>query len=259
MSITTIMYHDIVADGQFDSSGFVGNGAELYKLGIAEFLRQLEGMARLPNCTPRLVTETGKEPTYITFDDGGRGAITHAASALEALGWRGHFFVATDFIDTPGFLLRAEIRELHDRGHLIGSHSASHPLRMGAADMARLEYEWMRSTDVLSEVLAAPITVASVPGGMFTDAVAVAAEKSGIRHLFTSEPVSTSWAIGNCRMYGRYTIVSRTTTAEAVALVRGDRMPRYRQYALWNAKKLVKRIGGESYLSLRRRVLERRS
>ena len=66
----------------------------------------------------------------ITFDDGGVSALQTTADLLEKYGWRGVFFVTTDRIGTPTFLNADHVRELHRRGHVIGSHSCSHPERM---------------------------------------------------------------------------------------------------------------------------------
>ena len=71
-------------------------------------------------------------PFLITVDDGGVSYYTVVADRLERLGWRGHCFVTTDMIGQRGFLTRRQIRELDGRGHIIGSHSASHPTRCGS-------------------------------------------------------------------------------------------------------------------------------
>lgn len=258
MKITTLMYHDIVDKGAARASGFASADADIYKLEIGLFEQHLKAIEAL-NATPAVVTNlSNKEKFLITFDDGGRGAYTHAADALERRGWRGHFFVATDFIDTPTFLQRDEIRELHMRGHIIGSHSASHPLRMSACSPEKLRDEWKKSTEKLGEILNEKITVASVPGGHFSKQVAEMAAENGIEMLFNSEPVTQSYKIGNCWIFGRYSIWQNTTADEAAAFARGAVSPRLKQYLFWNMKKAAKKIGGEFYLEIRERILSKR-
>src|SRR5205814_3965453 len=80
----------------------------------------------------------------ITFDDGGISAMT-AADLLEARGFSGHFFVTVNFVGTRGFVGKDDIRELARRGHVVGSHSCSHPLRMGRCAWPQLVDEWTRS------------------------------------------------------------------------------------------------------------------
>ena len=73
-------------------------------------------------------------------------------------------------VDTPGFLSGPQLREMVARGHVIGSHSYSHPKRMGGCPPETIAEEWRRSVDVLQNVLGAPILTASVPGGFYTAA-----------------------------------------------------------------------------------------
>lgn len=261
MKIISLMYHDVVEAGRERASGFGSDDADIYKLEYNFFKEHLKAVAESSNEKVALVTnyfEAGENPLFITFDDGGRSAYTHIADALEAHNWRGHFFVATDFIDTPTFLSRSEIRDLRERGHIIGSHSASHPLRMSACTAAQMREEWRASTKKLAEILGEKITVASVPGGHFSKQVAETAAEFGIETLFNSEPVTSVYNVGNCRVVGRYSIQQNTTAAEAAALAHGELSPCLRQYLFWNAKKIAKRIGGEFYLDARRRILSKR-
>src|SRR5262249_15863171 len=110
----TLMYHDVVPQGAEDSSGFPGRDAALYKVTPASFRQQLENMKNYPT---------------LTFEGGGVSP-PHTADMLEMSGIRGHFFITANYIGTHGFLNQAGIQALFNRGHEIGSHSCSHPLRM---------------------------------------------------------------------------------------------------------------------------------
>jgi len=191
----------------------------------------------------------------LTFDDGGRSALTEIAPRLEALGWRGHFFMTTSRIDAPGFLCSSDLRELHARGHVIGSHSHSHPVRMSACTVDALRREWTESVAVLSGVLGTDVLTASVPGGYFSREVAETAANAGVRVLFTSEPTSRPTRVGSCTVLGRYTLRRDDPGSRAADLVAASHRARLRQWSIWNAKKVLKAIGGESYLRARARVL----
>src|SRR5437016_300230 len=134
MRALAIMYHDVVEHGDFPSSGFPGEGAHVYKLRCEDFERHLDAIrdAIPADAVSRIAArrEWTGAPVFLTFDDGGISALHPTADLLERHGWRGHFFITTDRIGTPGFLSAAQVRELHARGHVIGSHSASHPTRM---------------------------------------------------------------------------------------------------------------------------------
>src|SRR5437879_9095462 len=125
-----------------------------------------------------------------TCNDGRVSAPTAIAWIQDRYGWRAHFLITTDYIGKPAFLNEDQIRALRKSGHVIGTHSGSHPRRMSALGWEELLEEWSRSTKTLSDVLGEPVTVASVPGGCYSRRVAAAAAASGIKALFTSEPRS---------------------------------------------------------------------
>lgn len=260
MKAISLMYHDVVETGAWRTSGFASADADIYKLDAKSFEEHLQAIDEACQIKPKLVTGamSDTENLFITFDDGGRGAYLHAAGLLERRGWRGHFFAATDYIDTPTFLSRAEIRELDSRGHIVGSHSASHPLRMAACPPEKLREEWRKSCETLADILGKKTVVASVPGGHFSREVALAASDAGIEILFNSEPVTNINKIADCRVFGRYSIMRKTPAAETAAIASGETAPRLKQYVYWNAKKIAKKIGGEFYLDVRKRILARR-
>src|SRR5262245_54918033 len=123
-----LMYHDVVPAGAEDASGFRGRDAALYKVTPELFEHHLCAIERSRPAPPAAPALPASPALSITFDDGGASAMV-AAEALERHGFIGHIFVTTNYIGTAGFLSEFEIRDLNRRGHLIGSHSCSHPLR----------------------------------------------------------------------------------------------------------------------------------
>lgn len=291
LNVTALMYHDVTETAaDFASSGFVSPDADMYKLVTRDFethlqligarlksqSRQVQTVAAQTVAVQTVLSRSGATSSdnqkdnfqqkdvlqsddeqneahslMLTFDDGGASAFNVIAPMLEANGWQGHFFVSTAYIDTPTFLSRAQIRDLHRRGHIIGSHSHTHPLRMAQLSRTELLNEWQTSTRILADILEVKTTVASIPGGQYSRAVAETAAANGIKHLFTSEPVTRTNRVDGCTLYGRYAMQRWTTAATAADIATGRRLPRLRQYALWNAKKIVKRVGGEAYLKTR--------
>jgi peptidoglycan/xylan/chitin deacetylase (PgdA/CDA1 family) len=164
--------------------------------------------------------------------------------------------VTTDYIGKAGFLSVDQIRALRREGHVIGSHSCSHPARMSACSPEQLRSEWKRSTTVLSDILNEPVTVASIPAGYYSDEVARAADEAGIRALFSSEPQTRTWRVGECSVLGRYCAVADTPPEWAARIVRGDLATRGLAYAGWNAKKLIKKTTAGLWLRFRATVLE---
>jgi peptidoglycan/xylan/chitin deacetylase (PgdA/CDA1 family) len=261
VQVISIMYHDVVPPGDFAASGFAGPGADSYKLDQPEFRRHVAAIRAAVGEKPVTTVSRpwewgGGVPLFLTFDDGGAGAL-EAAEVLEEYGWYGHFFVTTDRIGHRGFLTAPEVRILHERGHVIGSHSCSHPTRMSSCGPDRLRREWEDSARVLSEIVGEPVTVASVPGGYHSRKVAEAAAETGIRILFTSEPASRIATIDGCLVLGRYVVQRGMPPEVSAGLAAGRWMHRARQALFWNLKKAGKLAGGPMYLALREFILTR--
>jgi peptidoglycan/xylan/chitin deacetylase (PgdA/CDA1 family) len=260
----TLLFHDVVPEGRWASSGFQGADADVYKLDCAEFRRHLaairQSLRHPPMTGPELLARPSAEhPVLLTFDDGGVSAALYIADMLDEVAWKGHFLITGCRIGTSGFLDRSQIQELHRRGHVIGSHSYSHPLRMARCSPAQLDDEWRRSALALAEILGEPIQIASVPGGDYSRRVGVAASKAGIKLLFNSEPVARSQIVDHCLVMGRVTVKRGHQPQRSAAIVAGDRQLQIKEYLFWNAKKVAKRLLGGAWLRARVMLLERRA
>jgi peptidoglycan/xylan/chitin deacetylase (PgdA/CDA1 family) len=225
-----LMYHDVVAEGRDDASGFAGAAAGRYKLTLEQFDNHLRAIARSVDTPPSL-----------TFDDGGASAV-RVADKLERAGWRGVFFVTTAYIGRPGFLTREQLLDLRRRGHTIGSHSWTHPAGMSRLSSAELAAEWQRSVDELAATLGEPILTASVPGGSYSRRVGDAVVAAGVHVLFTSRPTGRHVRHGALTVVGRYAVRRGTSAERAGAVAAGFVLPRIGQLAWWDTKAAVKAI-----------------
>ena len=235
-----LLFHDVFANDPRES-GFRSPAADRYKLSIDHFDRELAALAALP---------PHASPFTLTFDDGGESFYTMVADRLEAIGRRAHCFVATDYLDRPGFLTRRQVRELHARGHRIGSHSASHPHRLHAFTREVIDAEWRTSVECLEDVIGSRVHTASVPGGFYSPAVAESAAAAGVEEMFTSEPVRTAHHVAGCRVEGRFTIRRHSAPGLPARLVAGAPWSRWGMWAQWNAKAAIKPILGPFYATV---------
>ena len=247
-----LLYHDVASRDAREGTGFGGPLAARYKLAPGDFASHLDAIAATGRIVATFDPEASPSPAVtLTFDDGGASALA-AASAVEGHGWRAHFFVVTSLIDQPGFLRSGEIVELARRGHVIGSHSHTHPTYMARLSRAELEVEWSTSRGLLEELLGAAPSTASIPGGMISRAVVETAAGAGYRVLMTSEPITTQRRADGLVTVGRFNIWNTTPASRAAAYARGAWGARARLWLEWRAKSATKRISPRIYQQIRR-------
>lgn len=228
-------YHEVTDDPA--AAGFQRPGALPYKHTRDAFTRDLAAIAAGP-CLPERVTDTDLSSSgrhvFLTFDDGGKSAVW-IADALAGRGWKGHFFIVTGLIGTRTFLTAQEVRYLRETGHVVGSHSDTHPDIFREQRFDRMVEEWRISRDRLAQLLGAPCATASVPGGDISRQVLESADVAGLSYLFTSEPVLTPVRVGACWVLGRFMPKAWTPAARIgdLAAFRG-----------WRSALLVRRLKG---------------
>jgi peptidoglycan/xylan/chitin deacetylase (PgdA/CDA1 family) len=257
MPYVALEYHDVVRPGEFAHSGFVGRAADSYKLTVASFEAHLSALEVIPTAQRTLVSgiddDSFESRVLLTFDDAGETSLTTIAPMLESHGWRGYFFVPTNYLGSRGFVTPDGVRELVARGHVVGSHSASHPLRMGALSKERILDEWRTSRQVLEDVLGRAVTAASLPGGLYSPRVMEAAAEAGFSLLLTSTPTTRSHRCNGCRMMGRFTLRRTSTPKTALQFAMGG-SARWRQQLAWEAKAVLKSVIGPVYLMARKQM-----
>lgn len=246
--LISLLLHDVYVDDPAES-GFTDALAHRYKLRYDECDRLLAAIdhERPPVAVVASAAGVLNPAVALTVDDGGRSFLTVLADRLEARGWRGHAFMTTGMMGRPGFLTAADLRELDRRGHVVGTHSATHPQRFSACSWDQMVSEWTDSRAALEDVLGHAVEVGSLPGGYLSRRVAQAAAHAGLRVLFTSEPVTTPWTVDGCLLVGRFTVRPGQSPAALAALAAGSRGPWLRQRVVWTAKKLVKPLLGSAY------------
>lgn len=218
--IASFGYHEVTDEPT--TSGFQRPAALPFKHTRRAFAEHLASIAAGPH-VPGLVaqidfTRLGRH-VLLTFDDGGTSAV-YAADELSRRGWKAHFFIVTSLIGTRTFIDAADIRYLRSCGHVIGSHSHTHPDIFRDQTPERMLEEWRTSCGILADLLGEPCSVASVPGGDISTAVLRSAAPAGLRYLFTSEPWTRPHQVDGCWILGRFGPKTTTPPARTAELAR---------------------------------------
>ncbi len=239
LQVLTFLYHEVTDDPA--NTGFQRKQALPYKHKVEEFEKNIDiivGNSDLITTTNDLGKLNGKKRvTLISFDDGGKSAML-SAEYLERHNLRGHFFITTELIGDKYFLREDEILELHRRGHVIGSHSHSHPNVFSSLSFEEMLEEWSKSKRILEDLLDGPVTTCSIPGGDANKNAYRAALQCGYEVIFDSEPTTKPRKIGNSLILGRVCPKRGTSynEIEALSQFRGIR----KQYLVRAMKKTIK-------------------
>lgn len=237
-----LMYHDLFSDSP-DESGFISRGANHYKIQSSLFEQQV-----------KYVKEHSLEyKVLFTFDDGGKSMYDLAAPILEKFGIQGVFCIPTNYIDKSNFLTRQQISDLSRRGHIIASHSDTHPYNMQLLESEQHHSEWSNSIKVLSEIIGSSVRVASIPNGFYSQVDIDDLSSHGVSCVFTSTPSEKKR--DKCTIViGRYAVTNKTTWKTFTYIIDS---PLYRSYlsARQNALDCIKRLlGFKVYSSIKKRL-----
>jgi peptidoglycan/xylan/chitin deacetylase (PgdA/CDA1 family) len=243
-----LMYHDVLPDD-----------SDVYAVTPDQFREHLDAIAAATGSAPVGVEglTSGSGGWALTFDDGGISALD-AGEELARRSWQGHFFIVIEYVGQAGYLDWDGVRAVAAMGHVIGSHTCTHPHRMADLSWEQLLDEWSRSAATLADGLGAPVSTASVPGGLYSTAVGRAAARAGYSTLFNSLPTQRVGSIDGCTLIGRYAIRRNTPATEAAAAATGRALPWTRQRVAWRLRGAVKKLAGPRYESMRRSLLARR-
>ena len=227
------MYHDIIPLGKDKAwSGLNVKGADAYKINAEVFESQVAFAAELRDKT--------KQEVIFTFDDGGISAINTTALILGKYQFKGIFFIPTALIGQEGFLSRDDIKTLYQDGHIIGTHSHTHPIKMNRMVYEDMMNEWRTSISILSQITFGSIEYASVPGGWYSRKVGEASNQAGIKQLFNSEPTQNTWIIGDCKVSGRFAIREQMSMNSFENLLSGKGMTRELLSLRWGVANVIK-------------------
>lgn len=106
-----------------------------YEVTVAQFKEQMKALADsgYTSITPDQYyeyltkgTPLPAKPVMITFDDTSLEHFTIAKPEMEKYGFKGVFYIMTISINRPNYMSTAQIKQLADDGHIIGSHTWDH-------------------------------------------------------------------------------------------------------------------------------------
>lgn len=154
---------------QRDKLHFVAASAEELGRGMMEKMKEVGATELTPadlRCSVAKFRGDKRAAISLTYDDGLKEHIDLVAPELEKRGLRGSFWIIGNKIGAKDSkhgdrMTYEELRELHRRGHEVGSHTWSHPnlIRLDNLDSVRWQMQMLDSA-FLANGLPKPMTMA---------------------------------------------------------------------------------------------------
>lgn len=253
-----LMYHEIESPGRAlcnKESGYVR-----YVVSESSFRAQLESIhaAELHGVSVGEALSNFQRGMHrcvaLTFDDGCETDLLTAAPMLRDAGYNATFFIVAGFIGKAGFLNKTQLRELHDSGFEVGSHSMTHHHLSDLPD-GDLRDELGVSKDRIEQLIGSPVMHLSCPNGRWSPRVAQFAQQVGYKTICTSR-VDWNYAETDTSNLARLAIMRDTSPDEFSGFVNGTSLERHqRKAAVLGAAKRA--LGNRLYDKLRSLLLGR--
>ena len=153
-------------------------------------------------------------PVVLTFDDGYLDNYTNAFPLLQEYGFKGTFFVITEFIDSgrEGYMTWPMIEEMARAGHRIESHSRTHP-DLTEKDRDGLIWELLGSQQTIAAHIGYTPRYFCYPGGDYNEQTIALLRELDFWGAVTT--ANDTWHGFNERFeWGRLRVRNDTTLAE---------------------------------------------
>lgn len=130
--------------------------------------------------------ELADRSCLITFDDGYDDNYYVAYPLLKDFHMKATFFIITDRVCAEGYMNWEQLREMHENGMSIQSHTASHSY-LSYLSKDRLVDELSKSKKALERELSSKISSLSLPYGDFNRTVIDESIACGYKTIFSSQ------------------------------------------------------------------------
>ena len=160
-------------------------------------------------------SNNNKSVVRITIDDGGSSCM-HLGELFAEKNIKAHFFIVSSFLNTKGFINHSELKTLNNMGHVIGSHSHTHPGPFCELSYQQILDEVKISKSIIEDCIGKEVNSFSVPGGeiRLETLQQLSDKRLGLKEIYTSLPIQGSYSnFFDPVFYGRVSIESHMSSS----------------------------------------------
>ena len=131
----------------------------------------------------------------VTIDDGGSSCM-HLGELLAEKNIKAHFFIVSSLLNTKGFINHSGLKTLNNLGHIIGSHSHTHPGPFCELSYEQILDEVKISKSIIEDCIGKEVNSFSVPGGevRLENLQQLSDKRLGLQEIYTSLPLQGSYS-----------------------------------------------------------------
>jgi peptidoglycan/xylan/chitin deacetylase (PgdA/CDA1 family) len=180
-----------------------------------------------------------EKPVIITFDDGDASHYFIAYPILMKYGFTGTFFVTVGALDSPGSLSLMQLKQMHQDGVSIESHTLTHPY-LTQLSKYQLQRELRESKVILEEKLNSAVNFIAIPGGIYDNKVIAMVKEAGYIGAATSDLGINDVRSDLCRL-------------KRISIHQGTQLSRFAD--LLNGRGLMRRKSRQVMLTIMKKTL----
>lgn len=244
-----LMFHDVYQSDPFES-GFPRASSNSFKVPRTDFIHFIDALILKANKISIPLSDI-----ILTFDDGG-GSFLWIARELTKRGLVGHFFISTGYIGTEGFCTKDDLKEIDSFGHVIGSHSHTHPERISSLPNDTLKKEWIEAADFLQNLLGKDVSEASIPGGYYSIESVNILRELGYKTIYTSKPTNRIKFYKEVEIIGRYTVRNNQPIEQFLSYIDKVSSLKIKMLLRWQSLEIIKKLFG-TYFDVIRKIIKK--
>ncbi len=189
---TVFLYHGITSKGL----GLPSNrdvGIDMYDVSIETLETQIKWLNdkgfSIGKIERNLLSLEDKKKVIFTFDHGEMNNFTYAFPLLQKYHCHAYFFIIGEKVGKPGYMGWKELKEMHEAGMTIGSHSLTNEILTDLLE-TQMEEELLASKRYLEKNLNITVDSFSVPRGFCNERIIKKAHEIGYKNVFVLDKSS---------------------------------------------------------------------